>query len=259
MKEAIVAMKRRLEVDLDIEISDLEKISQPISNPSMESLASMIDHTLLNPEAGKDQHMLIFEEARRYHFHSVCIPPHWVELAAKELKETPVNICTVIGFPLGYATTDVKVFEAKDCIRRGADEIDMVMNISAFKSGDYSYVWNEIKALREAVGREIVLKVIIETAFLGEVEKYAAGWMVKAAGADFVKTSTGFASEGAKVEDVRLLKSIAGRGLGVKASGGIRDQIKALEMIRAGATRLGASKSVAIVQVKKKVPSSHSY
>ena len=259
MNEAIMTMKKRLEIDLNIELSDLEKVPHAISNPRIESLASMIDHTLLKPEAEKDQYMPIFEEARKYHFHSVCIPPNRVEMAKKEMKEDPVKICTVIGFPLGYGTTNTKVFEAKDCIRLGADEIDMVMNISALKSCDYPYVWNEIKAVKEAAGREILLKVIIETALLEEVEKYAAGWLVKSAGADFVKTSTGFASEGAKIEDVRLLKSIAGRDLGVKASGGIKDQKKAVEMIRAGATRLGVSSSVAIVQNKKKGPSNQSY
>ena len=210
-------------------------------------LNKLIDHTLLKPEATKAQIEKLCSEATEYDFKSVCVNPYYVKYAKELLKESDVLVCTVIGFPLGQNTTAIKVAETKDAINNGADEIDMVINIGALKSKDEDYVLNEIKEIRNAC-KGNTLKVIIETCLLTDEEKNTACKLSKEAGADFVKTSTGFSSHGATVEDVKLMRETVGEDMGVKASGGIRDRETALKMVEAGATRLGVSAGVEIVK-----------
>lgn len=207
----------------------------------------MIDHTILKADATKDDVMKIINEAKEYEFFSVCINPTWVSLAAKELKDAPVAVCTVIGFPLGANTTETKAFEATDAIEKGANEVDMVINVGALKDKDYALVQKDIEAVVNAAKDKALVKVIIETALLDNDEIVKASELAKAAGADFVKTSTGFSTGGATVEDVRLMRKTVGPDMGVKASGGIHNAEEALAMIEAGATRLGASSGVAIM------------
>ncbi len=210
-------------------------------------LAAIIDHTILKPETKKDDVLKVCEEAKKYNFASVCINPTWVRLVANELKNSTVKVCTVIGFPLGASTSDVKAYETKKAIEEGANEIDMVINIGAIKSGDWNYVENDIKAVvKEAKGKAIV-KVILETCLLTNEEKIKACEICVKAGADFVKTSTGFSTAGATVEDIQLMRKAVGEKLGVKASGGVRDRKTALDMVNAGASRIGTSSSVKIV------------
>ncbi|MBH8597377.1 deoxyribose-phosphate aldolase [Thermoactinomyces sp. CICC 10523] len=209
-------------------------------------LAAMIDHTLLKPEATLEQIRFLCEEAKQYHFASVCVNPFWVKEAAKLLAGTDVKVCTVVGFPLGATTTETKVFETKDAVKNGADEIDMVINIGALKSGDSETVKRDIEAVVKAAEGKLV-KVILETGLLNDEEIAGASKLAKEAGAHFVKTSTGFGNGGATVEAVRLMRKTVGTDLGVKASGGIRDQETAKKMVEAGANRIGASASVAIV------------
>ncbi|MFA6003594.1 MAG: deoxyribose-phosphate aldolase [Elusimicrobiota bacterium] len=206
----------------------------------------MVDHTLLKPNATQSEVAKLCEEARKYVFASVCINPSYVAYSAQLLQGSGVKVCTVIGFPLGSTTSTVKAIEARDAIANGAEEIDMVINVGALKSGNDSLVYDDIKAVREAT-RGKVLKVILETSLLSDEEKVRACIMSKKAGADFVKTSTGFGGGGATVEDVRLMRRTVGPLMGVKASGGIRDAKAADAMIQAGATRLGTSASVSIV------------
>lgn len=210
-------------------------------------LNKLIDHTLLKPEATKAQIEKLCGEAKEYDFKSVCVNPNYVKYAKELLKESDVLVCTVIGFPLGQNTTAIKVAETKDAIQNGADEIDMVINIGALKSKDEDYVLNEIKEIRNACKGK-TLKVIIETCLLTDEEKITACKLSKEAGADFVKTSTGFSTHGATVEDVKLMRETVGEDMGVKASGGIRDRETALKMVEAGATRLGVSAGVEIVK-----------
>ena len=210
-------------------------------------LNKLIDHTLLKPEATKAQIEKLCGEAAEYDFKSVCVNPYYVKYAKELLKESDVLVCTVIGFPLGQNTTEVKVSETKDAIQNGADEIDMVINIGALKSKDGDYVLNEIKEIRNACKGK-TLKVIIETCLLTDEEKITACKLSKEAGADFVKTSTGFSTHGATVEDVKLMRETVGEDMGVKASGGIRDTETAFKMVEAGATRLGVSAGVEIVK-----------
>lgn len=210
-------------------------------------LNKLIDHTLLKPEATKAQIEKLCGEAKEYDFKSVCVNPYYVKYAKELLKESDVLVCTVIGFPLGQNTTAIKVAETKDAINNGADEIDMVINVGALKSKDVDYVLNEIKEIRNACKGK-TLKVIIETCLLTDEEKIAACKLSNEAGADFVKTSTGFSTHGATVEDVKLMRETVGEDMGVKASGGIRDRETALKMIEAGATRLGVSAGVEIVK-----------
>lgn len=210
-------------------------------------IAPLIDHTLLKPNATEQEIIKLCEEAKKYGFASVCVNPAYVSLCKQLLKDTNVKVCTVVGFPLGATTPTVKAIEAKEAIANGADEVDMVINIGALKSGNYQLVLDDIKAVREAT-RGKILKVIIETAYLTREEKIKACELAKEAGADFVKTSTGFGPSGATVEDVMLMKSVVGPKMGVKASGGIRTLEDALKMVKAGATRIGASASVAIVR-----------
>ncbi|MDY3931471.1 MAG: deoxyribose-phosphate aldolase [Erysipelotrichaceae bacterium] len=199
-----------------------------------------IDHTLLKPDTTKEQIIQLCKEAKEYDFASVCVNPCWIEIARRELAGSDVNVCVVIGFPLGAMTSASKVFEAKDAIERGADEVDMVLNVGWLKDGDDAAVTNEIKAVKEAVGSH-VLKVIIEACLLTNDEKVRACQDAEKAGADFVKTSTGFSTGGATVEDVALMKKTVGDRLKVKAAGGIRTKEAMDAMIAAGAERIGTS------------------
>lgn len=209
-------------------------------------LNKTIDHTILNADATKEAVIKVIDEAKKYEFASVCLEPCWVSLAAERLKDSPVKVCTVIGFPLGANTKTVKAFEAKEAVDNGADEVDMVLNIGALKSGDDAMVLEDMKAVREAA-KDAVVKVILETCLLTDDEKKKACALAKEAGLDFVKTSTGFSTAGATVEDVKLMRDAVGDTMGVKASGGIRDTKTAEAMIAAGASRIGASKSIAII------------
>lgn len=209
-------------------------------------LNKTIDHTILNADATKEAVIKVIDEAKKYEFASVCLEPCWVSLAAERLKDSPVKVCTVIGFPLGANTKTVKAFEAKEAVDNGADEVDMVLNIGALKSGDDAMVLEDMKAVREAA-KDAVVKVILETCLLTDDEKKKACALAKEAGLDFVKTSTGFSAAGATVEDVKLMRDAVGDTMGVKASGGIRDTKTAEAMIAAGASRIGASKSIAII------------
>ena len=207
----------------------------------------MIDHTILKADAKLADVMKIIEEAKKYRFYSVCLNPTWVALAAKELQGEPVAVCTVIGFPLGANTTETKAFEAANAIQNGADEVDMVINIGELKDGNNEKVQKDIEAVVAAAKDKALVKVIIETSLLTNEEKIKACELAKAAGADFVKTSTGFSTGGATVDDVRLMRQTVGPEMVVKASGGIHNAKEAEAMIEAGATRLGASSGVAIM------------
>lgn len=206
-----------------------------------------IDHTLLKQDATKEQILKLVEEAKYYEFASVCVNPTWVSLAAKELAESVVKVCTVIGFPLGANTPATKAFETKDAIANGADEVDMVINVGALKSGDLDLVETDIRAVVEAANGTLV-KVIIETCLLTDEEKIVACQLAQKAGADFVKTSTGFSTGGATVADVALMRQTVGPDMGVKASGGARSLADAQAFVEAGATRIGTSSGVAIVE-----------
>ncbi len=210
-------------------------------------LAKMIDHTLLKPDATEAQIRQLCAEAREHQFMSVCVNPHWVPLCAELLRGTDVRVCTVIGFPLGANRSEIKAVEAEDAVARGAREVDMVINVGALKSGQRDVVLNDIKSVVSAVAGEGLVKVIIETGLLTDDEKVLACQLAQEAGADFVKTSTGFGAGGATVHDVALMRRTVGPAMGVKASGGVRDLAAALAMIEAGATRIGASAGVAIV------------
>lgn len=215
----------------------------------------MIDHTLLKAEASQDQIKKLCQEAKTHDFFSVCVQPTWISLCKEELAGSGVKIATVIGFPLGANTTETKVFEAKDAIEKGADEIDMVINIGALKSGQDQLVEDGIRAIKEVIGDHI-LKVIIETCLLTEDEKIRACQLTLKAGGDYVKTSTGFSTGGAKLEDVKLMKDQVKDRAKVKASGGIRDFDTAKKMLEAGAERLGVSAGIAIVEGEKNAESS---
>ncbi|PIP54100.1 MAG: deoxyribose-phosphate aldolase [Bacteroidetes bacterium CG23_combo_of_CG06-09_8_20_14_all_32_9] len=210
-------------------------------------LAGYIDHTLLKPDAVASQFEKLCDEAIKYKFKSVCINSGWVPFVTKKLRGTGVKICSVIGFPLGEMNSRSKTFEARSAIESGANEIDMVINVGALKSGNLKLVEEDIRAVRRACRSTIVLKVIIETVLLTDEEKILACEISKKTGADFVKTSTGFLGGGATVEDIILMRRIVGPKMGVKASGGIRTFDQAIALINAGANRLGCSASVAIV------------
>ena len=213
-------------------------------------LKKYIDHTLLKPEATQAQIDTLLGEALEYDFMSVCINPYWVSYAADRLKESDVKVCTVIGFPLGANTSAVKAFEASTAINDGATEIDMVINIGAAKSGDWDQVEADIKAVVDVADQSVLVKVIIETCLLTDEEKVKACQAAQAAGADFVKTSTGFSMGGATLEDVRLMRETVGPDMGVKASGGVSNLEEAQAMIEAGASRIGASKGIQIIQAQ---------
>ena len=212
---------------------------------------AQIDHTILKAEATESEIIKLCKEAIHYDFASVCVNPSMVPVAAKELKGTHVKVCTVIGFPLGATTTEVKVFETKDVIEKGATEVDMVINVGKLKERDLEYVKNDIKAVVEAAKGKALTKVIIETCLLTDEEKVIACQLSKEAGADFVKTSTGFSTGGATAADIKLMRETVGPDMGVKASGGVRSREDALAMIENGATRIGASASIAICEGTK--------
>lgn len=215
---------------------------------SKEYVASIIDHTILRADTTPDEIIRICKEARENNFASVCINPCYVELAAKELKGCDVKTCTVIGFPLGASNSEVKAFEAKKAIDDGAKEVDMVINIGMLKAAEFEYVRNDIKAVVDAAANKAIVKVIIETCLLTDDEKIMACKLAKEAGADFVKTSTGFSKWGAKACDVKLMRDTVGDKMGVKASGGVHSFEDAKEMIDAGANRIGASASLKIIE-----------
>ena len=211
-------------------------------------IGKMIDHTLLKADATEDMIKKLCKEAKEHEFAAVCVNPYYVGLANEILKDSEVKVATVIGFPLGANTSEVKAFETENAIKNGADEVDMVINIGALKSKNYDLVREDIKAVVDAAKDKALVKVIIETCLLNEEEKRIACELSKEAGADYVKTSTGFSTGGATVEDVKLMKEIVGENIGVKASGGIRDYEKAKAMVDAGASRIGASASIDIVK-----------
>ena len=212
------------------------------------SIAKLIDHTVLKPQTTEADVRKLCAEAAQYGFASVCVNPCWVSLCAELLQGTSVAVCTVIGFPLGANTAAVKAFEAAEAIRQGATEVDMVLNVGAMKDGDYDLVRADIAAVVEAAKGKALVKVILETCLLTEEEKRIACRLAKEAGADYVKTSTGFSTCGATVEDIALMRAEVGPDMGVKASGGIRDYAAAQAMVQAGASRIGASAGVQIVE-----------
>jgi len=212
-------------------------------------IASLIDHTLLKPDATAADIRKVCAEARTYEFASVCVNPYWVPVVAAELAGSAVKVCTVVGFPLGASATAIKVAETEAAVRAGAQEIDMVVNIGELRGGNFDAVGKDIRAVVEAAHRGgAIVKVILETALLDDEQKTRACELSKAAGAEFVKTSTGFSTHGATVQDVALMRRVVGGEMGVKASGGIRTLEDFRKMVAAGATRVGASASVKIVE-----------
>lgn len=213
-------------------------------------IAKLIDHTLLKPDATREQIVRLAEEAKKYDFASVCVNPVWVPQVCEILKETDVKVCTVIGFPLGATTPETKDFETRNAIENGATEVDMVINIGLLKSGRYEEVEEDIRAVTKAAEGKALTKVIIETCLLTDEEKVRACEIAARAGADFVKTSTGFSTGGATVEDVALMRKTVGDDLGVKASGGVRSLEDLMKMVDAGANRIGTSSGVKIMEAK---------
>lgn len=214
----------------------------------MNNLSKIIDHTLLKPEATENDIKTLCLEAKKYDFYAICINPTYVRFAKEQLRDSNIKLATVIGFPLGSTTKEVKAYEAEKAIRDGANELDMVINIGALKNKDYELVKNDIEAVVNVSNGKALVKVIIETCLLTDEEKKIACKIAKDAGADFVKTSTGFSNGGATVKDVRLMRETVGNNIGVKASGSIREYEKAKEMIEAGATRIGSSASIKIIE-----------
>ncbi|MDR0615034.1 MAG: deoxyribose-phosphate aldolase [Lactobacillales bacterium] len=212
------------------------------------NLAKIIEHTLLKSGINHAEVQKAIEEAKHYGFYALCIAPMWVAYAAENLRNSKVKVCTVIGFPLGANTSETKVYEAKEAILNGADEVDMVINIAALKSGHYKKVVTDIQAVVEAVKSAAKVKVIIETGLLTDKEKIKACELAKQAKANFIKTSTGFVNGGANTKDITLIRQVVGVDMGIKASGKIFTADKALAMIKAGATRIGTSASVAILK-----------
>jgi deoxyribose-phosphate aldolase len=213
------------------------------------AVAALIDHTILKPEATRADVIKVCREARQYNFASVCVNPYWVPLVRSELAGSPVKVCTVVGFPLGATSTEAKVAETAAALRAGAQEIDMVINVGALRSGDHEAVKVDIQeVVKVAHAAGAIVKVILETALLDDNQKAVACTLSKLAGADFVKTSTGFSSAGATAHDIALMRQVVGLDLGVKASGGIRTLADLKAMTAAGATRIGASASVKIVE-----------
>lgn len=213
----------------------------------MTNLAKYIDHTALKPNATKEDILKLTDEAKKFGFASVCINPYWVKLAAEQLKDSEVKVCTVIGFPLGANTAAVKAAETRDAIQNGADEVDMVINIGALKSGLEDVVAEDIHAVVGAAEGKALVKVIIEACLLTDEEKVLACQLAVKAGTDYVKTSTGFSTGGATPEDVALMRRTVGADIGVKAAGGIHSKAEAEAMITAGASRIGASSGVKII------------
>lgn len=213
-------------------------------------IASYIDHTILKANATKAAVIKICNEAKQYKFASVCVNSYWVSTVSKELRDSKVNTCTVVGFPLGAMSTKAKAYEAKQAIEDGATEIDMVINIGELKEKNYKVVENDIREVKKACGTNL-LKVIIETCLLTDEEKVTACELAVKAGADYVKTSTGFSTGGATIADVKLMRNTVGQKLGVKASGGIHSYQEALAMVKSGASRIGASAGIKIVKGEK--------
>lgn len=216
-----------------------------------QNIANIIDHTVLKAFSSKEDVIKVCNEAKEYGFFSVCINPTHIELAKKELEGSNVKVCTVIGFPLGANTSEVKAFETKDAIAKGAHEVDMVINIGALKDKNYDLVYNDIKAVVDAANKEALVKVIIETCYLTDEEKKIACELSVKAGADYVKTSTGFGTGGSTPEDIKLMRDVVGPNVGVKASGGVRTTEDAIKVIDAGASRIGASASISIATGEK--------
>lgn len=215
---------------------------------TMANIAAMIDHTLLKADATKQQIETLCQEAKEHKFFSVCVNPAWVKTCRDLLKGSDVKVCTVIGFPLGAATSETKAFETKNAIDNGAEEVDMVINIGALKDHNDKVVEEDIRAVVEAAKGKALTKVIIETSLLTREEKIRASELTVKAGADFVKTSTGFSTGGATVEDIALMRQTVGPDIGVKASGGVRNTEDAQKLIAAGASRIGASSGVSILK-----------
>ena len=207
----------------------------------------LIDNTLLKADATEEQIKSLCKESKEWNFMSVCVNPYYIPFCKKELSGSDVKVCTVIGFPLGQMTTEAKVFETKDALEKGADEIDMVINVAALKDKKYDYVKNEIAEIKKACGNH-VLKVILECCLLNDEEKVKACLLAKEAKADFVKTSTGFSIHGATVHDVELMRKTVGPEMGVKAAGGVRSHEELLEMVKVGATRIGTSSGVKLMK-----------
>lgn len=220
--------------------------SAPTVIPGATEISRYIDHTLLKPDVDRDAIQTLCDEARKFNFFSVCVNSANVRLASSFLSGSGVKVCAVVGFPLGAGTPASKAFEAREAVRCGADEIDMVLNIGALKSRDYALVTDDISRVVKAVPGKVV-KVILETGMLTQYEKIVACGLAKVANAAFVKTSTGFGPGGATVEDIALMRDVVGKDMGVKASGGVRTYEDAVNMLKAGASRLGCSSSVAIV------------
>lgn len=212
------------------------------------NLAKYIDHTILKPETTKEEVVKVCQEAKEHGFFSVCVNPYYVKLVSNELAGSDVKVCSVIGFPLGASVTSVKAAETKQAIADGANEIDMVLNVAAMKNGEYDYVLNDIKGVVEALEGKAILKVILENCLLTEEEIVKACELSVEAGAHFVKTSTGFSKGGAVASDIALMRKTVGPNIGVKASGAVRDRETAILMVESGASRIGASASVAIVK-----------
>lgn len=223
----------------------------------MSKVANMIDHTVLKAVTTKEEVIKLCNEAREYGFFSVCINPTNIELAKKELEGSNVKVCTVIGFPLGANTKEVKAFETRDAIAKGADEVDMVINIGALKDKNYDLVYEDIKAVVDAANKEALVKVIIETCYLTDEEKVKACELAVKAGTDYVKTSTGFGTGGSTPADIKLMRETVGENIGVKASGGVRTAEDAKAVIEAGASRIGASASIAIVTGEDSIKSDY--
>jgi deoxyribose-phosphate aldolase len=227
----------------------LPPMTAPLNLPAGAQIAGWIDHTLLKPEATASQIRVLCQEAMEHHFATVCINPVYIPLACGILRDAKENICTVIGFPLGAVLPEFKVYETLSCINAGASEIDMVINIGALKSEAYGLIMNEVQSVTATAHNQgALVKVILENSLLTRREKIIACLISQVAGADFVKTSTGFGTGGATVEDVELMRRVVGPEMGVKAAGGIRNFSDAMAMIKAGATRLGASAGVKILQ-----------
>ncbi|UEL49733.1 deoxyribose-phosphate aldolase [Terrisporobacter hibernicus] len=216
-----------------------------------QDIANMIDHTVLKAFSSKEDVIKVCKEAKEHGFFSVCINPTHIELAKQELEGSNVKVCTVIGFPLGANTSEVKAFETKDSISKGAHEVDMVINIGALKDKNYDLVYKDIKAVVDAANKEALVKVIIETCYLTDEEKKIACELSVKAGADYVKTSTGFGTGGSTPEDIKLMRDVVGPNVGVKASGGVRTTDDAIKVIDAGASRIGASASISIATGEK--------
>lgn len=241
----------RPEVVKSMMANGMSRISAPPGIGEVEAeIAAIIDHTLLKATATEEQIRQLCREAAAFHFASVCVNPGWVELCSRLLRRSGVKVCTVIGFPLGATTSRTKAYETRNAVENGAGEIDMVMNVGAMKSGLRDWVEKDIRSVVRSVRPNVLTKVIIETCYLTDEEKTAACELSKKAGADFVKTSTGFGTGGATVEDIALMRRVVGRDMGVKASGGVKDFEIAQKLVQAGASRLGASASLKIIHAK---------